>query len=89
MTVVIRLVGLALGGPTGLEGTYLQSYTADGHGGRGHVVGTRDISEAKRYQTAIEAMEEWRRVSRSHPIRGDGKPNRPLSAYTIEVVRTP
>lgn len=88
MAFVIKLIGLAGGRPT-LEGRYVKSYTADGHGGRGHMEATRDISEARRFQTAIEAMEEWKRVSRSHPIRADGKPNRPLSAYTIEVVRTP
>lgn len=88
MSVVIRIVGLAGGerAPQG-ESMYVQSYTPDGNEGRGEVELTTYRSAAKQYADAAEAHQEWARVSRTHPTRSDGKPNRPLSAFTIEVVQ--
>jgi hypothetical protein len=39
-----------------------------------------------RFKTAGEAWMLWRRPSRVRPVRADGKPNRPLTAFTIEVL---
>ena len=63
----------------------LKSYDPDGNGGHGDIEVTLDEAEAKRYETAREALEDLRRVSTVMPLRPDGCPNRPLSAYTIEV----
>jgi hypothetical protein len=48
-----------------------------------HIVTTPDISQAKQFPTALEAVETWRL---SHGLRADGKPDRPLTAFTVEVV---
>jgi hypothetical protein len=83
---VIRVLGLANGESMhGAEGQFLLTYTPDGHGGRGDLVLTRRRADAKRYPDAGAAMLEWKRVSSTHPKRPDGKPNRPLSAFTIAV----
>ena len=47
---------------------------------------TYDIKKAKRFERAVEAMHEWNRIRDVDPIRPDGKPNKPLTAFTIEVV---
>lgn len=45
---------------------------------------TGDPRLARRFNTALDVLELWRTQSRTHPIRLDGKPNRPLTAYTVE-----
>jgi hypothetical protein len=68
---------------------YLQEYTADGFGGQGNLSVTNSLKLAKRYPDMRSVLEEWKSVSTTHPIRPDGKPNRPLSAYTISTVTVP
>lgn len=87
MAVVLRLVGLADGRKSGFERMYVKDYSPDGHGGRGSLQATSNLDEARRFGSLVEAMEEWRRVSATHPTRRDGKPNRPLTAYTVEMMQ--
>jgi len=35
---------------------------------------------------ARAAFECWQQVLRSRPVRPDGKPNRPLTAFTVAIV---
>jgi hypothetical protein len=63
--------------------SYLAAYDPDGFGGRGRITFTEDIAKAKRYATLEALFEEWRSQSTTHPLRSDGKPNRPLTAHTI------
>lgn len=65
---------------------WLKAYQPHGHGGRGHATFTRNRADAKQYASPTEAWGDWKTVSRTHPTRADGKPNRPLSAFTIEVL---
>lgn len=51
--------------------------------GGGLIVTTADPSQAKAFANVREALEEWRRASVAHPLRSDGHPNRPLSAFTV------
>lgn len=74
MSIVVKVVDL---------NAYVQEYTADGFEGRGQLNVTPDIKRAKLYPDIRAVLEEWKRVSATHPVRLDGKPNRPLSAYTI------
>jgi hypothetical protein len=83
---VIRIVGLANGQPTDAAGLYVQDYTPDGHDGRGDLVLTDDQRQAKVYPDAAAAWADWRRTSTTHPAREtDGKPNRPMTAFTVEI----
>jgi hypothetical protein len=45
---------------------------------------TDDPAKAQRFAGPVEALTEWKRQSTVLPIRPwDGRPNRPLTAYTI------
>ena len=68
---------------------YLAAFDVDAHDGRGHTSLTVYIDHAMRFATAADALAAWERQSAVRPIRPDGKPNRPLSAYTIEIERVP
>lgn len=68
---------------------YLASYDPDACEGRGDIKVTRDIGLARRFADAREVLEEWRRQSTVQPLRSDGKPNRPLTAYTIQPKQVP
>lgn len=72
------------------EWRYLESYDVNGDEGRGVVVLTDDKAKAIRFPTMREAMEAWRQQSTAVPLRPDGEPNRPLTAYhaAFEVVDT-
>lgn len=89
MAQVIKIVGVPIDLPfTPVEeGQYLKSYQASGGFGNGFIEATNDIAEALRFADTIEALECWRAVSTTHPLRRDGKPNRPLTAFTVELVK--
>lgn len=82
--VIIRIQGYVTG-PSPVDGTFVKEYTADGYGGRGRLIVTPNREEAKQYANAAVAMETWKSVSMTHPKRIDGEPNRPLTAYTVEI----
>src|SRR3954462_15237223 len=64
-------------------GQALESYNPDANDGKGDASFTDDPLRAKRFRDVEEAAEEWRRVSSVRPKRDDGKPNRPLTAFTV------
>lgn len=59
----------------------------DARDGRGTFVLTADVAQARLFDTASEALDYWQRQSTVVPLRPDGKPNRPLTALTVEVKR--
>jgi hypothetical protein len=91
--LVIRIIGMANGQPpTGFEGEYIKRYSPERDGrdryGRRmqcHIETTPDKSEARRYAGLQAAHAEWTRVSLREPTRPDGRPNRPLTAFTVEM----
>lgn len=68
------------------RGMYLLAFDVDGFQGAGIVRWTADARRARRFETAMDVLQCWHTVSTVHPVRDDGKPNRPLTAYTIEPV---
>jgi hypothetical protein len=87
MSAVIRIIERADGvRDVTCEGRFLREYTPDGYEGRGRVTFTIDVHQARLFRDLHEAMECWRSVSRTHPLRRDGKPNRPLTIYTCEML---
>lgn len=68
-------------------GPYLQSSNPDANWGRGDETWTDELSEAKRFATFMDAMDCWKAQSTVRPIRPDGRPNRPLTAYSVEPQR--
>jgi len=64
-------------------GKYLLSYDPDAADGRGVATFTDDKSKAMKFKDFVEAWELWRKQSALRPTRPDGKPNRPLTAFTV------
>jgi hypothetical protein len=73
----------ALDGP--LKGEYLVSFDAEAGNGQGFVLSTPDLQKARRF-TFREAWETLGTEPRSKPKRPDGKPNRPLTATTWQIL---
>jgi len=68
------------------RGLFVLDCDVDAHDGRGYADLTDDPTKARRFADAAEAFVFYRRTSTVRPVRPDGKPNRPLTAYTIETV---
>ena len=66
-------------------GQYLRRYDPDYGDGRGLVEATSNVEEAKVFPSSVEAWEEWKRPSTVQPLRADGKPNRPMTAWTVTI----
>lgn len=84
--MIIRIVESPLGQ---VDGMYLRFYSPDGGSGRGVIGVTSDASQALRFTDTADAFECWRSISATHPQQSDGKPNRPLTAFTIEMIKAP
>lgn len=91
--VVIKIIGMSNGYPTPFDGQYLKIYDPDKVGydvlGRpmlAYVVTTKDPSKAMQFADQLAAWECWRQLSGKQPIREDGHPNRPLTAFTVEML---
>lgn len=70
-----------------LDGFYLQSFDPEAMDGMGTCAWTVWPDEAMKFDNAFDGFKLWTTVSKTHPVRlTDGKPNRPLSAHTIEMV---
>jgi len=87
---VIQLVVRIDGGARHLEGRYVRRYDPTWHpeGERydgGLLMTTADRAEAREFFSVIEAMNYYRQAHGTRPW--DGKPNRPLTAWTIEIVK--
>ena len=86
----MRCIGGGSGGPTLPKGddapigAYLQSYDPEANGGRGMIEFTDDIDDAKQFPGMFAAVALWQTVPTSRPRRADGKPNKPLTAFTME-----
>lgn len=92
MAVVIRLIGLATGQPSPLDGQYVTDYDPcrDGTAPNGaamyaYLTSTPDRDQARRYQDLVAAWNELGRVDQRQPVRPDGKPNRPIGAYSVAI----
>jgi hypothetical protein len=66
-------------------GKFLSRYDPEAHGGRGQAWWTADVADAWVFADAAAAFAAWQTVPVSRPVREDGKPNRPLTAFTISV----
>jgi hypothetical protein len=84
MSRVIQIISLADGRTTDLDGQYVVEYDPgrDGPEWGFHIITTTDIDKATRFDDPITV---WRSVDPRQPERPDGKPNRPLTAWTINM----
>lgn len=95
MTAVLQLVAYAGAAPPTTEigfrclsheGRFVVSFDYEAEDLDQVLVTTDDLAQAMRFPTAGEAFDYWRQ---EHGLRADGKPNRPLTAYTaaVETIR--
>lgn len=88
LPVNIRVLGLAIGSPLPMV-AWLASFDPEARDGRGNVVLTTERKDAMQFADAAEALRVYQSSPKCHPIREtDGRPNRPLTAYHVEIVRT-
>ena len=90
MAVVFKLVR---GGdpriPVEFDGQYLKEFDHEAFDGQGDAYFTKDIKEAKKFPTFMDAMQFRIRVPECKPVREDGQPNRPMTAtnWVFETVK--
>lgn len=84
---VAGLTGVQLGPEDDPTGLLVRTYDPDALGGLGAVDLTEDLQEARKFQTIVEVRNTWAAQSNVRPLRADGLPNRPLTAYTVEPVQ--
>ena len=84
---IIRLIGTWAGEPTEFDGKYVVAYDPSYHpagqpydGGLLEV--TDDPRKAQAFASAREAIDYYRQP---YGLRPDGKPNRPLTAWSVEI----
>ncbi len=88
--VKLRIVGINTGEKTAFDGKFLAEYDPhrpgldpDGRPMIAHVVATDDPAKAMEFADALEAVKCWR--ASSGRIRADGRPDCPLTAFTVEI----
>ena len=84
LQVRIVLISYADGRTDGLPvGAYLASYNPEGDGGNGIAIWTRDPAQAMTFATGEAAVACYRAIPLNRPLRSDGKPNCPLTMFTV------
>jgi hypothetical protein len=85
--MILKLYDIASCEPVG----YLAGFDAEAHGLTVYPTGvatvTDDPAEAMHFAGDAEAIAYVKQVPASCPLRPDGKPNRPLTAFHVEFVR--
>lgn len=66
-------------------GQWVEWYDPDAMNGVGVVKLTKKHTMAQRFASYRDAFSLWREQSSVRPLRRDGKPNRPLTAYSISI----
>lgn len=89
MPIVLKLIAHASDHISGYEGQYLKSFDFEAHAGQGEADYTPHMAEALKFDDKGAALAFWRTQSKVRPLRADGKPNRPLTAATMELVGLP
>ncbi len=85
----IFIYGTAQGVPTDFDGKWVAEYDPTRHTPSGGYDGgilkvTSDPEKALKFDNAAEAFEKWRQAYRMRP---DGEPNRPLTAFSVQVTQ--
>lgn len=94
MSHYMRLIGLASGEPSPLDGKLLKAFdpgrdgvAPDGTPMTAFLEATDDPAEALVFESFRDIHELWTQVDPRQPVRPDGEPNRPLSAYTFQTIQ--
>lgn len=94
MTYVIKFEGLEgtaahVEMPPPEVDAWLAWYDPDAKQGGGETIWTTKLADALAFTSMDAAVEFYQRTSRVRPTRPDGKPNRPLTAFSVSIVPRP
>lgn len=90
---VLRIIGLVNGLPTEFDGQYIVNYDPERdmwsrYGLMAcYLETTWKVEDARTFDTPGEYLDYWRKIPAKEPIRPDGEPNRPLTAFTVEALK--
>lgn len=70
-------------------GAWLAHFDLDARDGIGEVTWTMNSEDALAFPTPGVALAAYRSTSKVRPLRDDGQPNRPLTAFTVSVEALP
>lgn len=82
----IFIHGLPNGQPTDVDGKWLSFYNPKAHRGRGEIRATIDPDKALSFTDRADAIKLW---TTAWGTRMDGRPNKPLTAYTVSIEPLP
>ena len=83
---VIRCRGIAgHNDPDPIVGQYLKDNDFEHDEGRGRAAFTPNLKDAMTFPSRAAAMDYYFATSKTVPRRSNGRPNRPLTAYMIEI----
>ncbi len=85
---VIRVICMADGSPGPYDGKMLSWYNPNLDADDSVAMGgfTNKVEEAMKFENAGEAMVCWNQERTIGSPRPDGLPNRPLTAFTVEII---
>lgn len=66
-------------------GKYLEWSDPDARDGLGAERWTDDVGKALKFESFIAAHNCWTAQSTVRPLRPDGKPNKPMTAYSVSI----
>jgi hypothetical protein len=72
-----------------IRNRWIAEADVDAYDGRGWVVGTRDPELALSWPDKQQAIEFYMTDSKVRPLRADGLPNRPLTAFNVVIEPLP
>lgn len=86
--VVVFIIAHSDGEPVNL---WLEDYdnSEESKKGYGILKLTGDPTQARVFKDTMDAMSFWQQVSRTVPTRTDGRPNRPLTVFSVSVGPAP
>lgn len=82
--ITIRILGLINEEATPDDGRYVCEYDPTPRNGFVHLVTTENRLAARLFQSTQAAIDFYLQESKAGP-RADGQPDRPLTAYTVEI----
>lgn len=69
-----------------IAGAFVADYDPEAHAGLGAITFTDNVADAIAFPTVHAALEFINQQPRSRPLRDDGKPNKPITSFHLELV---
>jgi hypothetical protein len=79
----IRVIAYVSGKPCPESGLFLKSFDPEAFHGIGSATFTDDPAKAMTFASHVEAFKFWQQETKFK--RPDGKPNRPLTGFIVEI----